>query len=307
MARVWYLALALIEILGGPSGMSSSLPVLAQSAVEGWRSRPQTSEVASSFLLPIAQQSGLSPQAMITVCDLARHCLHLRGDSPPVSAASLIKVPIAVALMNKVTTEGISLETPVYVDRGNFTEDSAEIRVGKSYPLRTLLVQMIARSSNIATNQLIDYLGQDYINRVLRSRGYSMIQVNRKLMGATILPANPGQGLNRLTSDELTALMTQIYNQEHSGDDVLIDALRRQGDRSLGFAALQGSSASWLGEKTGQNSRVLGTTVALAIGGRPYVMTVIDNRSHAEPNIRRCITRIVHSLARLDPLDSPAP
>jgi len=98
---------------------------------------------------------------------------------PPVSPASLIKVPIAVALMQKVETEKISLNKEVFVNRGNFTEDSStKILSPKNYPLKTLLEEMIDRSSNTATNQLIDYLGWDYINQFLDNRGYEVTRVN---------------------------------------------------------------------------------------------------------------------------------
>ncbi|MDE5068030.1 MAG: serine hydrolase, partial [Trichodesmium sp. St16_bin4-tuft] len=121
----------------------------------------------SKFLERIRKDSGLSSKAMITVCNLQRECLDLNGNKPPASAASLIKVPIAVALMQKVSKENISLDTPVYVSRGNFTEDASKIRARKRYPLKTLVGEMIDHSSNIATNQLIDYLGRPYINKVL--------------------------------------------------------------------------------------------------------------------------------------------
>jgi beta-lactamase class A len=38
----------------------------------------------------------------------------------------------------------------------------------------------------------------------------------------------------------------------------------------------QAKAARWVGEKTGQTSRALGTTVALEIKGEQYVVTVVD-------------------------------
>jgi len=258
----------------------------------------QVQQAKSDFLAAVARESGLSGQASIGICHLSRECVHLRGDVPPVSPASLIKVPIAVALMQKVETEKISLNKEVFVNRGNFTEDSStKILSPKNYPLKTLLEEMIDRSSNTATNQLIDYLGWDYINQFLDNRGYEVTRVKFKLMGEKIMPANPGSGRNRVTANELTEMMVQIYNGETPGAKLLIETLNGQYDRALGFAALQGTQAQWLGEKTGQNSLVLGTTLAMNIDGEAYVMTVIDTRS-GDLQMRQSISKIADYISR---------
>ena len=258
----------------------------------------QVQQAKSDFLAAVARESGLSGQASIGICRLSRECVHLRGDVPPVSPASLIKVPIAVALMQKLETEKISLNKEVFVNRGNFTEDSStKILSPKNYPLKTLLEEMIDRSSNTATNQLIDYLGWDYINQFLDNRGYEVTRVKFKLMGEKIMPANPGFGRNRVTANELTEMMVQIYNGETPGAKQLIETLNGQYDRALGFAALQGTKAQWLGEKTGQNSLVLGTTLAMNIDGEAYVMTVIDTRS-GDLQMRQSISKIADYISK---------
>jgi beta-lactamase class A len=258
----------------------------------------QVQQAKSDFLAAVARESGLSGQASIGICRLSRECVHLRGDVPPVSPASLIKVPIAVALMQKLETEKISLNKEVFVNRGNFTEDSStKILSPKNYPLKTLLEEMIDRSSNTATNQLIDYLGWDYINQFLDNRGYQVTRVKFKLMGEKIMPANPGFGRNRVTANELTEMMVQIYNGETPGAKQLIETLNGQYDRALGFAALQGTKVQWLGEKTGQNSLVLGTTLAMSIDGEAYVMTVIDTRS-GDLQMRQSISKIADYISR---------
>ncbi|MCU0545635.1 MAG: class A beta-lactamase-related serine hydrolase [Oscillatoriaceae cyanobacterium Prado104] len=255
-------------------------------------------QAKSNLLGAFAQESGLSGKASIGVCNLSRHCVNLRGDVPPVSPASLIKVPVAVALMDKVEKEKINLNQPVFVNRSNFTEDaSTRIVSPKNYPLQTLLEEMIDRSSNTATNQLIDYLGWDYINRSLANRNYQVTRVKSKLIGERIRPANLGIGPNRLTANELTEMMVQIYNGETPGAKLLVEILNQQYDRKLGFAALQGTQAQWLGEKTGENSLVLGTTLAMNVDGEAYIITVIDSGGR-DPQIRQSISKIADYISK---------
>jgi len=259
----------------------------------------QVQQAKSDFLAEVARDSGLSRQASIGICHLSRECVNLRGDVPPVSPASLIKLPIAVALMQKLEQEKISLNHEVFVERGNFTEDSStKIVSDRNYPVQLLLEEMIDRSSNIATNQLIDYLGADYINQFLENRGYQVTRVNFKLMGKKTMPTNPGSGPNRVTANELTEMMVQIYNGETPGAKLLVETLNQQYDRALGFAALKGTKAQWLGEKTGENSLVLGTTLAMNIDGESYVMTVIDSRSSGDIQIRQSIAKIADYISK---------
>lgn len=253
----------------------------------------QLRQVQANLLEQIRKESGLSKYATIVVCNLQGRCMSLRGDKPPASPASLIKVPVAVALMHKLSEENISIDKEVLVSRSNFTEDASEIRVRKRYPLKTILGQTIARSSNIATNQLIDYVGRGYINQVLKDSGYKVTRVNYKLVGNRIKPKNMGRKANRITSGELTEMMVQIYNREHPGSEVLIEALANQKDRLLGYAALeQLEKAQWLGEKTGENSKAMGTTLAMRIDGEVYIVTVTDNRGGRDPQIRKCVWAI---------------
>jgi beta-lactamase class A len=251
----------------------------------------------SEFLEEIARGTGLEPnRVFITVCNLAGECRRWNGSTRPASPASLIKVPVAVALMQKVIEEDISLETKLMVSRGNFTEDASDIWVGKEYTLRTLMRRMINQSSNIATNQLIDYLGMDYINQVMRDRGYEDTSVGSKLVGQTVVPANLGGGANTITTDDLTEMMRQIYAQENPGDGVLLEALASQYDTVMGYDGLRNTHAFWMGEKPGQNSKALGTTVAFLLEEEMYFATVVLNYSANERAVRTCISDIAKYL-----------
>lgn len=253
----------------------------------------QLEEAQSSFLQEIAINSQLSESAKITVCNLQDKCRHLQGNIRPISGASLIKLPIAVALVHKLTTENIDLDTEIYLDEENMTEEEVSaLEGGYNYPLRQLLAETIINSSNSAPNQLIDYLSRDYINQVLESRGYQEIRVNSKFIGETTVPIDLGEIKNSLNADELTRMMVQIYNGEYPGDNILKTILGLQHDRELGFAALQGKKAQWLGEKTGQNSSVLGTTLAMKVAGKIYIVTVIDDGEYSEDAIRNSVGQI---------------
>ncbi len=271
----------LIGILPAPGVAAVDIPAPAE-------------ESRSQVLNAIVAQSGLSSPT-IAVCDLERKCLNYQGSRPPQNAASLIKVPIAIALVRKLAQDNISLDTEIYVDPSNYTEENfSRIKVGRSYTVKYLLTQAIAYSSNIATNQIIDYLGWDYINKTLGELGYTQTRVSHKLKGYRTNPSkNVGWEPNRITSNELTAMMVEIYNRKHPEYEVLAEVLGYQVEKVLGFRALKSSPGRWLGEKTGETSQVRGTTVAVEIQGKVYIITMTGNGRKRERKIRRSLSQIV--------------
>jgi len=223
-------------------------------------------------------------------------CRHHLGSQPMASPASLIKVPIAMVLMHKVTTEDIDLDEDLFIDPDNFTENAegARIDVGETYPLREVMAQMINQSDNIATNQLIDYLGRDYLANTLTQKGYLNTWAGHKLAGDWIMPKDAGSRANQSTTNELTAMLAQIYSLNTPGDEELLSALVSQSDRELGHEALKdiAPSVHWIGEKTGQNNQVIATSLAMKIEEERYALTVAIDHSadlYAVHNIIRSV------------------
>ncbi len=297
MATFWQRAIANLQEIPQDSFLRGQATAKISEYQDNYnRLKLQLRNAQSEILEEIRVRSGLSRNATISVCNLNRHCASLRGSQTPASPASLIKVPVAIALLHKAAEEQVSFDQEIYVEGGNFTEDASSIRARQSYSLQMLMAQMIDHSSNIATNQLIDYLSADYINKLLERHGYQKTRVQFKLMGDRIMPFRPGRGRNSMTSDELTEMMVEIYNYEHPHSELLIDALGHQYDREIGYQALQGLKAQWLGEKTGQNSRVIGTTLAASIDGERYIITITDNSAGNIPQVRRAIAGIAEHI-----------
>lgn len=263
----------------------------------------------SEFLYAIAAQGGQAERVRITVCNLQRECRRWQGSRPPVNPASLIKVPVAVALMDKLHREGVDRQAGLWVNPSNWTEDAGWVRVRSEYAVEQVMADMISRSGNVATNQLIDYLGWEGVNQPLRNQGYTATRITTKLVGEKTYPANRGFAPNQLTTDELTDMMVGIYNQEYPGSDILQAALAQQVDVRLGKTALR-PPMIWLGEKTGRNSQVIGSTTAVLIGGKPYIITATLDHSGNEAALRSVIAGVAeHILTHhgFNPVESGSP
>lgn len=266
----------------------------------------------SKFLAPIAAAKGNPNAVRIALCQLeSDECRAFRGDVPPVSLASLVKLPLAVALMHQVTSGKASLDEQIYIDPGNFTENAqgAKIFVDKNYTLREVMVRMITESNNIATNQLIDYMGYDTINAALQAEGFTSTVVGHKLVGAKTYPQSMGGGRNRSTADELTQMMMRIYSFTKASDEEILNALVGQYDLDFGYRALvkEKPKIFWIGEKTGQNSSVIGSTVAFKVGEERYVMTVTIDKSANQNRLRQIIRDVARHVLEHGSLDEQQP
>ncbi|NEZ66522.1 serine hydrolase [Leptolyngbyaceae cyanobacterium CCMR0082] len=262
----------------------------------------------SDFLIPIASALGNPNTVRISLCQLGTsECRGYRGDVPPLSLASLVKLPIAVALMHQVTNGQANLDDQIYIDPSNFTENAqgAKIFVDKTYTLREVMVRMITESNNIATNQLIDYLGYDTINAALKAEGFTKTTVGHKLVGSSTFPKSMGSGRNVSTADELTQMMMRIYSFTKASDEEILNALVGQYDLDFGYRALvrEKPDIFWIGEKTGQNSSVIGSTVAFKVGEERYVMTVTIDKSANQFRLRQIIRDAARHVLDNGPLD----
>jgi beta-lactamase class A len=101
--------------------------------------------------------------------------------------ASSIKTLVAVAILRLVDSGALSLEHRLIVSQPNAAEECDADRCGgyaengRRTTVRRLLDAMIRRSSNVATNQLIDVATKPFINETAEALGAPSLKVRRKV------------------------------------------------------------------------------------------------------------------------------
>jgi beta-lactamase class A len=141
-------------------------------------------------------------------------------------AASVIKVPVMVALFEAIDQGHYALNSrllvrnrflsaadgaPFRVDPGRDADDAVHASVGRTMRLRDLAERMIVRSSNLATNLLIDLLGIEQIRASLERLGISGVDVSR---GVEDDRAFERGVINRMTPNGAVALLRAIVGAE---------------------------------------------------------------------------------------------
>ncbi len=126
--------------------------------------------------------------------DLRTGTTLLRNEREVFHAASTMKVPVMLGIYEAVTRGELSLDQPVRVknefvsilDGSTYALESREdsdaelyTLVGQELPLRELVRRMEVRSSNLATNIVIELIGAPRVMRLMKEVGANDIKVLR--------------------------------------------------------------------------------------------------------------------------------
>lgn len=201
--------------------LSIALPAPASSQPSG------TSALASRIRARIAALPGA--EVAVSYRDLATGDSLDLGADVSFHAASTMKIPVMLEVLRSVEAGRLSLDqgillvnrfhsivdgSPYALDAGDDSDSSMYARVGQRVPVRTLLEHMIVRSSNLATNVLVELVGADRANASAHALGATHIRVLRGVEDGKAFDA----GLNNMTtSADLAVLLERIERKQALG------------------------------------------------------------------------------------------
>ena len=164
-------------------------------------------------------------------------------NSKKMRSASMIKVFILAAVMEKVSNGEISLDEIIPLKSGDKVGGAGILvgyKNGSQLSLKTYLKLMITHSDNTATNVVIDRIGMSAINDYILRNGYNDTILQRKMMDYSAI--NAGRE-NFSSVKDLGKIFLKIYkhaciNEEY--DKIMIEFLKSQTDTDCFPAALPG-------------------------------------------------------------------
>lgn len=158
-------------------------------------------------------------------------------------AASTMKTPVMAEAFKQAAEGRFSLDDSLLVensfksivDGGMFAVDSVDDsekdlykRIGSQVSIRDILFSMITRSSNLATNIIIEKIGAENVNKTMRSIGAKDINVLRGVEDTKAFE----QGLNNTTTAyDLMVLFEKIAKNEMvnaAASEGMVDILMSQ-------------------------------------------------------------------------------
>lgn len=229
-------------------------------------------------------------------------------------AASTMKVPVMIELFRQVDAGRLRLDqelllvntfgsivdgSPYQLSAGDDSDSSLYALVGRRVSVRDLTRRMIVRSSNLATNALIEIVGAPRAQATARALGASRIQVRRGVEDGKAFEA----GLNNTTSARDLAMLLAAIERGTAASRASCDAMRtileaQEFDDAIPAGLPAGTRVA---HKTGNITAVAHDAAIVYPAARaPYVLVVltrgIPDRRAAHALIAE-ISRLVHEHA----------
>lgn len=204
-------------------------------------------------------------------------------------AASTMKMAVLLGVFREVDRGELSLEAPVHVrnrftsivnqqtfmlDLGRDADPDVYGHLGKTLTIRELAYWMITKSSNLATNLLIDVIGIRTVQLALEELEIDGVRVLRGVEDQAAFEAHLN---NEVTANGLLKLLRVIadgraYSKQSS--DAMLDIMLEQQYRSGIPAGLP--KAARVAHKTGNISTVHHDAGIVYLDGRkPYVLVIL--------------------------------
>ena len=221
-------------------------------------------------------------------------------------AASTMKVPVMIELFRRIDAKSLTLDQGILLqnrfasivdgssyelDPADDSDSSAYRRVGQRVPLRELIDHMITRSSNLATNALIELADAKRANATAHELGARNIKVLRGVEDDKAFRA----GLNNTTTARdlatlLEAIETGRAASKKSCDEMRDVLLHQEFNDEIPAGLPAGTRVA---HKTGWISGVLhDAAIVYPRNRKPYVLVVLTRDIPDEKVARALIVDI---------------
>jgi beta-lactamase class A len=233
-------------------------------------------------------------------------------------AASTMKVPVMIELYRRIDARALSLDqgillvnqfgsivdgSPYALDPASDSDSSAYSRVGSRVPVRELIDRMITRSSNLATNALIELVGAQHANATAHELGARNTRVLRGVEDGKAFQA----GLNNTTTARDLAVLLNAIEAGTAASRAACDAmrevlLRQEFNDEIPAGLPPGTKVA---HKTGWITGVLhDAAIVYPPNRKPYVLVVLTRDIPDDKVARQLIadvSRIVYEHVVLGP------
>ncbi len=214
-------------------------------------------------------------------------------------AASIIKVPVMVAVYRKVDQGEISFSQMVEIQADDWASGAGWLQweePGTKQTVGDLLYLMMGQSDNVATNALVRLVGgREHVNEVARSLGAKDTVLYQKVSSERA--AVPSLD-NSTTPRDMATMMEKIATGEAASDASCKDMIDLMYQNQLDWWLDAGLPANvWAANKAGWLYQVYDEAGIVEDGDRPYTVAILSKYGPRNSNQGRLliedISRIV--------------
>jgi len=147
------------------------------------------------------------------IIDLDRMCCGSYRAAADIYPASVIKIAVMAEAYHQYASGALTPDQSVTIGSANLTTTAEQTPFVPGYgaTVQEMVELMIARSDNIATNQMLDVLRRESVTAYMRELGLATFLMGRKVSGSEPLVADAETvGRNRLPPEEAGLLLALI-------------------------------------------------------------------------------------------------
>src|SRR5213592_1470017 len=235
----------------------------------------------------------------VAILDLTDGRILLHNGDRVFPTASSIKIPVLVELyrQDQETRSGAKgkarLDDTYTFDPKDLVEDS-RIMAGLTAVVthvttRDLAQFMVAVSDNAAANILIDRVGKDNVNAMLRALGLSKTMLRRKMID--IAAARRGEE-NVSTPQEMTRLLEAIYKSKLLNKELNQQLIKQLSTLKESYIPHDLPAGVQVANKPGNLQNVRSDSGIVFVKDHPFAMSVMTSNARDERAAERAISEI---------------
>lgn len=200
------------------------------------------------------------------------------NEDDKMTAAGCMKLCIAIAFIKSVENGKMSFMDKVRISGKDKVYGKGIIHEfnEREYTFFELLVAMLIQSDNTAANKIIDTLGMDEINKVIKEMKLKNTVLNRK----TSDERDPRTDIENLTSaKDLSIIWNHLYNGTYLNKEnstMLIDILTRQQIKNKLALYIPDDFKCEISSKTGDKKGVENDTELIRLSKGNFIFTVLS-------------------------------
>lgn len=209
-------------------------------------------------------------------------------------AASLIKIPIMIGVMEKINRGELSLNSRLKLSRRNRMGGSGRIKWrkdGTRFTVRSLLTKLIHNSDNTAMRILLNEVGMAYMQNQFPRMGLVYTELYPDGLS---LQSGRVRYENYTTAREMNFLFEKIYRGEmvtQFASELMLEILKGRKPRRTRLA--KKLPAGWkVAHKTGLLRRACHDSGVIFTPDGDYAITVLTGRNRSYREAKRFITEI---------------
>jgi beta-lactamase class A len=227
-------------------------------------------------------------------------------------AASVIKVAILLALLKNADDNTLRLDDPLHIrnrfisiadgsiyriDHDQDGDAECHRRVGRTMHLSELARAMIVRSSNLATNLLLDLLGVANIRSVLSKAGISGVRIVRGVQDEAAFKRGLVNEMTPGGAEQIFRILCEGKFLSEASRDLMREILLAQEFNSMIPARLP--SGVKVAHKTGEiSTHCHDAGVVYPLNRKPYIVSIFTQSDPGADQRAKAVARIseeIHS------------